>query len=275
MLHQSMPHIVKKDNHRVDLFFENLSKSDRKKIYQDLLNGETIHLPQNDVGKFRNVGDKTLKWKELDQQAKDFTEHMLNLPEGKILLEYDELLHKYYEKHPEREVVHSFLKLASYDREKIVPGYVGKFVIHDHQAEKAGHHFDLRLEFPVASLHEALNTYEGKRIPGTPEPLSEFPDKPGTVYRSFAVRKHSLPTEKTKLFIVETEDHPIQYGNFKGNIPEGYGAGDVDIFDRGTFKLIDVEGDKKYTIEFKGKELRGIYAFVKYKNGYLWVKTKK
>ena len=172
-------------------------------------------------------------------------------------------------------VVSSFLRLARYDREKLIPGYIGKFVIQSHLARKAGHHFDLRLEFPVTSVHEALKAYEGKRLPGTPEPLKQFSDKPGTVYRSFAVKKHKLPTESTKLFIVETENHPIQYGSFQGIIPEGYGAGEVNIYDRGTFELIDVEGDKKYTIDFHGKKLNGTYALVKYQGGYLWVKTKE
>jgi len=249
-----------------DLKFEHLDPDSIKAIITDLKKGLTVH----------SLG-KSVHWDKILPDQRHILEKFFKLHQRPpSILYYYNREKNTIEKLPNaKKVTQAFLKLASYDRDQLVPGYVGKFVIHNHQAKKAGHHFDLRLEFPVASLHEALNTYEGKRLPGTPEPLSEFPDKPGTVYRSFAVRKHTLPTEKNKLFIVETEDHPVQYGTFKGTIPEGYGAGDVDIFDRGTFKLIDVEGDKKYTIEFKGKELRGIYAFVKYKNGYLWVKTKK
>jgi poly(A) polymerase len=174
-----------------------------------------------------------------------------------------------------QRVINAFLdKTAGYDRDKIKPGYKGKFVIHDHSAEKAGRHFDLRLEFPVTSLKKALGTYEGKRLPGREEPEGPYTDGPGTVYRSFAVRKHQLPTADTKLFIVETEDHPIAYGFFSGKITEGYGKGDVDIFDKGTYEIVDVEGDKKYTLDFKGKKLNGLFALIRYQNGYLWVKTK-
>jgi hypothetical protein len=178
-----------------------------------------------------------------------------------------------------KEVIHriinTFLNItAGYDREKIKPGYKGKFLINDHQAEKAGHHFDLRLEFPVTSLENALGTYKGKRKPGGIEPVNTYPDKPGTVYRSFAVKKHTIPTDETKLFIVETEDHDINYDKFEGEITEGYGKGDVGIYDKGTYELIDVDGDKKYVIEFKGKKLKGTFSLIKYQTGYLWVKNK-
>jgi bifunctional non-homologous end joining protein LigD len=168
----------------------------------------------------------------------------------------------------------NIIKTAGYDREKLIPGYEGKFVIHDHSSEgSAGHHFDLRLEFPVTDLHRALKSYIGKRDPGTKEPYGLYPSKPGTVYRSFAVKKHKLPTKDNKLFIVETEDHPGSYGVFKGRIESGYGKGDVDIFDKGTYKLLNVEGDKKYTIDFNGDKLKGVFALIKYNEGFLWVKT--
>ena len=79
----------------------------------------------------------------------------------------------------------------------------------------------------------------------------KYPDKQGTVYRSFVVKKATIPTKNKKLFIVETEDHPISYGSFKGTIPQGYyGAGKVEIWDKGTYELLDVEGDKKYLFRF-------------------------
>jgi bifunctional non-homologous end joining protein LigD len=171
-----------------------------------------------------------------------------------------------------RTIVQAFLKLSGYDRDKLVPGYQGKFVIQLHSATNL--HFDLRLEFPVTSLHDSLGQYEGKRLPGTPEPMEKYPDKPGTVLRSFAVRKHKIPSGTEKLFIVETEDHPLSYFFFSGEITEGYGKGMVDIWDHGTYELLDVEGDRKYTIDFKGNKLKGVFALVKYQQGYLWVKTK-
>jgi hypothetical protein len=173
-------------------------------------------------------------------------------------------------------VIQAFLsRIAGYDRKRIKPGYRGKFLIHNHLAERAGQHWDLRLEFPVTSLHDALKSYEGKRLPGRKEPERPYADKPGTVYRSFAVRKHRLPAGDTKLLIVPTEDHPITYGSFEGEITVGYGKGTVEIFDKGTYEIIDVKGDKRYVLDFKGKKLQGEYALVKYQNGYLWVKTNK
>jgi len=269
----SMPHIQVKHK-TLDLYFEHLDPESRKKLYEDLKAGYTIKTPH-----FEDHPNpvKEYKWSDLDDVDKHKIEEVVNSKQPfKSILRYNEKT-KSCEKigmTQANRVVSSFLKLAGYDREKIKPGYKGRFVIHSHFAEKAGHHFDLRLEFPVTSLHAALGAYEGKRLPGTREPMEKYPDKPGTVYRSFAVRKHTLPTSGTKLFIVETEDHPIQYGGFTGEIEEGYGKGKVDIFDKGTYELLDVEGDKKYTIDFKGKKLNGIYAFVKYQRGYLWVKTK-
>ena len=169
------------------------------------------------------------------------------------------------------------IKTAGYDREQLKPGYKGRFLLQTHSAIKAGKHLDLRIEFPVTDLHRALKGYEGKRSPETNEPFGPYKSKPGTVYRSWAVKKHTIPTKSTKLFIVETEDHPIDYGKkSKFTIPEGmYGAGDVEIWDRGSYELLDVEGDKKYVIDFKGNKLNGTFAIVKYLNGYLWVKTTK
>jgi hypothetical protein len=168
------------------------------------------------------------------------------------------------------------IKTAGYDRDIYKPGYKGRFVIHDHIATKAGHHFDLRLEVPVTSLQKALGGYGGKREKGSKEPQKEYPDKPGTVLRSWAVKKHTLPTSERKLFIVETEDHPISYEFFSGIIPEGhYGAGKVSIYDKGTYEVVSTEGDKKYLFDFQGDKLHGLYALVKYSTGFLWIKAKE
>lgn len=171
-------------------------------------------------------------------------------------------------------IINNFLNhISRYDRSKMDPGYTGKFVIHDHDAEKAGKHWDIRIEFPVDSLDNNLGKYEDKRNPNTDEPWGDFPDKPGTVYRSFVCKKREFPTKKDKIYLIETEDHPISYGKFEGTIPEGYGAGKVEIYDKGTYKLLECEGDKKYVFDFKGNKLKGTYALVKYKKGYLWVKA--
>ena len=164
---------------------------------------------------------------------------------------------------------------AGYDKDKLERGYKGKFVIQEHFAKDARKHWDVRLEFPVTSLRKSLGKYIIKR-PGTNEPIEkEYPDKPGTVLRSFVNKKRELPTFKNKVFMVETEDHPVEYRNFQGEIKEGYGKGKVKIWDKGTCTLLDASGDNKYTFDFNGKKLNGIYAFIKYQKGYLWIKAKE
>ena len=161
---------------------------------------------------------------------------------------------------------------ASYDLEKMEPGYKGKFLIHAHDAEKAGKHWDIRIEFPVKSLKDSLKKYDKKR-PETNEPYDEQPNSSGTVYRSFVDKSREIPTKKNKIYLIETEDHPISYGNFEGEIKGGYGKGTVKIWDKGTYTLVDSDGNKKFVINFQGKKLKGTFALIKYQKGYLWVKT--
>ncbi|UCB60744.1 MAG: ATP-dependent DNA ligase, partial [Candidatus Bathyarchaeota archaeon] len=64
---------------------------------------------------------------------------------------------------------------------------------------------------------------------------------------------------------IQTEDHPLDYAEFEGTIPEGqYGAGMVRILDKGTYKVKNWRKDK---IEFflKGSKLSGMYALIKLK----------
>lgn len=85
---------------------------------------------------------------------------------------------------------------------------------------------------------------------------------------SFAVPK-GLPSKiNDKHLAVHVEDHPVDYINFKGTIPKGnYGAGTVEIFDKGTYKpKIDInEGFKKghLKLELKGKKHKGVWSLVK------------
>jgi Fe-Mn family superoxide dismutase len=161
-----------------------------------------------------------------------------------------------------------------YDREKLKPGYKGEFVIHHHYAH--AEHFDLRLEFPVINLSESLKTYNKKRdFKKTPEPGPRYTDK--SVLRSWAIPKHKIPSEnQPPILATETEDHEFSYRKFKGIIPEGeYGAGKVEIFDHGTFEIVDMVYDKKYIIDFKGKKLKGLYSLVKMSGkNFLWGKVK-
>lgn len=165
--------------------------------------------------------------------------------------------------------------MPNYDTEKLKPGYKGTFVIHDHFSSR--HHWDLRLNFPSTSLKCSLGEYGGKRKPGGPEPVKkDYPDKPGNVLRSWAIPKHKLPTTKP-ILATETEDHAMEYGSFHGTIPEGeYGAGKVEIYDKGTYEMISVDYDKKYVFKLKGKKIDDTYALVKSSGkNFFWIKTKK
>ena len=85
------------------------------------------------------------------------------------------------------------------------------------------------------------------------------------VLKSWAIPK-SPPTEKgVKRLAVQTEDHPVDYADFEGIIPEGqYGAGKVEIWDRGTYEL-EKRKDDKIIIRINGKKLKGRYCLIKFK----------
>jgi len=159
----------------------------------------------------------------------------------------------------------------SYIKNELVPGYTGVFVIQDHRA--TNRHWDLRLSFPVEDVSKALGEYAEKR-PSGPEPAGKGKGK-GLVLRSWAIPKHRLPTDKP-LLASETEDHAYSYRLFSGAIPEGmYGAGTVEIYDHGTYKLLDVDYDKKYVFSLKGKKIQGTYALIKTGGKqFLWTKVK-
>lgn len=83
------------------------------------------------------------------------------------------------------------------------------------------------------------------------------------VLKSWAIPKEP-PTEKgIKRLAVHVEDHPLEYANFHGKIPEGnYGAGEVKIWDKGTYEL-KFKDDKKIEVVLDGKKLKGNFVLVK------------
>lgn len=110
------------------------------------------------------------------------------------------------------------------------------FVIHQHYATNL--HHDLRLEM----LNEA-----------------------GPVLVSWAVPKGVPWRPDTKVLAVRTEDHPIEYGTFSGSIPaDNYGAGEVRIFDAGTYE-VDERDRKKLSFRLQGNRLDGLYHLIKTK----------
>lgn len=111
------------------------------------------------------------------------------------------------------------------------------------------------------------------------------------VLKSWAVPKGPSMNPSDKRLAVMVEDHPLDYGTFYGMIPEGnYGAGVVEIWDKGTFKpmlnpgkendekiLLSMlkEGDLK--IILNGHYLKGAFALVRMKgeNEKNWLLIKK
>jgi len=120
------------------------------------------------------------------------------------------------------------------------------FVVHSHFARR--HHYDLRLEM------------QG-------------------VLKSWAVPKEPPKIKNVKRLAIRVEDHPLEYAKFKGIIPEGnYGAGKVEIWDKGNYKLKEKTKNK---VEFilHGKKLKGNFVLVKTRYGnkpeksWLWFKV--
>jgi bifunctional non-homologous end joining protein LigD len=62
---------------------------------------------------------------------------------------------------------------------------------------------------------------------------------------------------------VHVEDHPLEYASFQGEIPKGnYGAGTVDIWDSGTYELVEEKPDGGLTVRLHGKRLEGTWTLV-------------
>src|SRR5688500_9913236 len=80
---------------------------------------------------------------------------------------------------------------------------------------------------------------------------------------SWAVPK-GIPLEPgQRALAVHVEDHPLEYATFEGEIPKGqYGAGLVEIWDRGTYELIDEKRDGGLTVRLSGKRLEGTWTLV-------------
>jgi bifunctional non-homologous end joining protein LigD len=90
----------------------------------------------------------------------------------------------------------------------------------------------------------------------------------GGVLLSWAVPKGPSLDPADKRLAVETEPHPLEYGKFEGTIPKGqYGAGKVEIWDRGTW---EPEGDAardiergRLTFKLHGEKLNGSWHLVR------------
>lgn len=82
------------------------------------------------------------------------------------------------------------------------------------------------------------------------------------VLKSWAVPKGIPESNEDKRLAVETEDHPLDYAKFEGEIPKGeYGAGQVVIWDKGTYEP-KVWNEKMVEVVLKGKKLKGRFVLV-------------
>ncbi len=80
---------------------------------------------------------------------------------------------------------------------------------------------------------------------------------------SWAVPKEPPKEKGIKRLAVMTEDHPIGYEKFHGEIPKGeYGGGKVEIWDSGFYEL-KIKDEKKIEFFIHGKKLKGLYVLVK------------
>lgn len=84
------------------------------------------------------------------------------------------------------------------------------------------------------------------------------------VLKSWAIPKGPSMNPKDKRLAVHVEDHPYEYKDFEGIIPEGYGAGAVIIWDQGTYTL-DEAKKTSFHITLKGKKLKGGFALVNFR----------
>lgn len=142
-----------------------------------------------------------------------------------------------------------FGRLAEYNRKR-------RFEVTPEPAGKQGRARQKALEF-VVQKHRASRLHYDFRL------------EHDGVMLSWAVPKGPSLDPANKRFAMQTEDHPIEYNQFEGVIPEGeYGGGTVMIWDRGTWqpevKDVDaalVKGELKFTLH--GKKLRGSWVLVR------------
>jgi bifunctional non-homologous end joining protein LigD len=135
-------------------------------------------------------------------------------------------------------------------------------------------------------MSDSLKDYRRKRDPGrTPEPFGgrrrgeapifvvqrhdatrlhyDFRLERNGALASWAVPK-GVPLEPgTQHLAVHVEDHPLDYATFEGEIPKGsYGAGTVEIWDHGTYELVEEKPDGGLTVRLQGERLRGEWTLV-------------
>src|SRR5512140_1268542 len=153
-----------------------------------------------------------------------------------------------------------------------------------------------------AEMSKFLDEYRRKRSPDrTPEPMGSGAARPGIfvvqkhaatrmhydlrlewdgVLKSWAVPRGPHPDPAEKRLAMQTEDHPVDYADFEGVIPEGeYGAGPMIVWDRGQWRPVGDprEGVKagKLLFELRGFKLKGMWSLVRMKGEKEWLLIKE
>ena len=118
-------------------------------------------------------------------------------------------------------------------------GPTRRFTVHQHDATRL--HWDLRMENGDGQLW------------------------------SFAVPR-GIPWDPGRNGLaVHTEDHPLEYLTFEGDIPDGtYGAGHMFVWDTGTFELLE-EKDGKLMVDLHGERVQGRYALFRTRGDRDWM----
>ena len=85
------------------------------------------------------------------------------------------------------------------------------------------------------------------------------------VLKSWAIPKEPPLHPGIKRLAVATEDHPLEYAYFEGEIPEGnYGAGSVVIWDRGSYLPLEWK-ENVIVVEVSAERLKGVFCLIKLK----------
>jgi DNA ligase D-like protein (predicted 3'-phosphoesterase) len=117
----------------------------------------------------------------------------------------------------------------------------------------------------------------------------DFRLEAGGTLKSWAIPKGPSTDPREKRLAMPTEDHPIDYADFEGVIPEGeYGAGTVLVWDSGTYRNLTVSDGEEIpvaeaidrghvTVWLEGKKLRGGFALTRLGKGkeQRWLLVKK
>lgn len=119
-----------------------------------------------------------------------------------------------------------------------------EFVIQEHIANKAGFHHDLRLQIGESDKMESWAIPKG------------MPMQPGS-----------------KRLAIKVEDHPLDYKDFEGEIPEGYGAGTVKTFDEGQYEQVGGSYKSRHLL-FNGSRVVNDY-YLRYWEDSKWLVWKQ